>query len=172
MTTIEQQNANRIRIVQFLRTELPNERFRLSQLTGNLELLKEEFPNLANFECGTVGCVIGWTPVAHPDQVKFIIVKGYNRTEIISILVRSIDIPDGEHQIWHELARKLYGVPEGIAIYLFNARQNYSCLVEPVPGYACDYNSTPKQVADRIEAYFNAHPLVNEESFSQTTATA
>lgn len=145
MSTTELQQSNRDRIVNFLRTKVPIERFDLNKLQVGQP--KEELPNLTNIDCGTVGCAIGWTPSCLPEQV------GFERVGRDTFTV--VHLETGEDE-WDDVAALLFGITANIAYDLFNTDLMRS---EPfVPNHYCGFGATPKDVAARLEAYFKAHP--------------
>lgn len=140
------QKKNRARIVEFLRTRVPEKRFDVGVL--HLGEPKEKLPNLKNAECGTVGCAMGWTPECFPSQVAFV------KTGPEFFNLRSKRNPDKNG--WMPVAEELFGTDQETAYQLFNWDLFSS---EPfVSGHACGRKATPTQVADRLEAYFKAHP--------------
>ena len=64
-------NAERLmRLARFLHNTLPEHKFLFSSI-----LRGSDIPN-GTFECGTVGCAIGWAPLVFPEDLKY--VRGYN----------------------------------------------------------------------------------------------
>lgn len=127
-------NAKRLlKLADFLNV-LPKEKFNYGVVVMGDDLPRK------TFDCGSVACAMGWTPVVFPRLAKY--VKHENGDVEIALCTSRYA------QSYPEVAEELFDIPSHIAVGLFAAGNQHVVHEESL-----DFDASPKQVASLIRRF-------------------